>query len=304
MASPKAPFPTNRFEGRRTNSLGFAKHDCHTCSSLRKCCDRRRPHCGTCKSSGRQCGGFAMELVWKDLAKVHAPCRPAKRSEHAEQLRKGPVREHIAFKFVPGTSKRQRNGNGAYRSAVAHPELNGIRPVFSVQPTRHGASPLPAPEANDEDARSVLSSSKSQGLRGDEASHGSQSHDDTRGSGHDGSPQTHEPGGDDDTSGLHVQVDAAASTFEYRPWLGCTDEATAVSEWYYISPCMRPPDDDDEAAPVEHGIELEVNMPPIYEVTNAQEPSDRSTGCDFSLDVGVRYQTLTEKYDQVLRMCK
>lgn len=51
-------------QGKRTNSLGFAQTDCHTCASLSEKCDRRRPRCSKCLGQDRRCGGFAMPLSW------------------------------------------------------------------------------------------------------------------------------------------------------------------------------------------------------------------------------------------------
>lgn len=48
----------------RTNSLGRAKTDCHTCSRYRRTCDRQRPRCGTCIHRGILCGGYALDLTW------------------------------------------------------------------------------------------------------------------------------------------------------------------------------------------------------------------------------------------------
>ena len=50
----------------RTNSLGWAKSDCHTCQSLSRVCDRRRPRCYACTAEGIVCGGFALELQWQN----------------------------------------------------------------------------------------------------------------------------------------------------------------------------------------------------------------------------------------------
>lgn len=51
-------------KGKRTNSLAFARTDCHTCASSGEQCDRRRPQCSMCLGRGRRCGGFAMPLSW------------------------------------------------------------------------------------------------------------------------------------------------------------------------------------------------------------------------------------------------
>lgn len=55
---------TGTAPGKRTNSLAFARADCHTCATLNDQCDRRRPRCSTCLSKGRKCDGFAVSLSW------------------------------------------------------------------------------------------------------------------------------------------------------------------------------------------------------------------------------------------------
>jgi len=49
----------------RTNSLAFAKSDCHTCKTKRRKCDRQRPVCSTCQDLGDKCEGFQTRLVWE-----------------------------------------------------------------------------------------------------------------------------------------------------------------------------------------------------------------------------------------------
>lgn len=58
LSSPNLP------AAPRTNSLGRAKTDCHTCSQYRRTCDRQRPRCGTCLHRGILCGGYALDLTW------------------------------------------------------------------------------------------------------------------------------------------------------------------------------------------------------------------------------------------------
>ncbi|EED12918.1 hypothetical protein TSTA_054290 [Talaromyces stipitatus ATCC 10500] len=48
----------------RTNSLAFAKTDCHTCTAHRRQCDRKRPRCSTCSGKDILCGGYPMQLTW------------------------------------------------------------------------------------------------------------------------------------------------------------------------------------------------------------------------------------------------
>lgn len=58
LSSPSLP------TAPRTNSLGRAKTDCHTCSQYHRTCDRQRPRCGTCIHRGILCGGYALDLTW------------------------------------------------------------------------------------------------------------------------------------------------------------------------------------------------------------------------------------------------
>lgn len=50
----------------RTNSLGWAKSDCHSCQSSSRTCDRRRPRCNSCTSQGVICGGYVQRLQWQN----------------------------------------------------------------------------------------------------------------------------------------------------------------------------------------------------------------------------------------------
>lgn len=51
---------------RRTNSLGRAKSDCHTCSRFSRKCDRQRPRCSTCEQHEVLCGGYVLNLSWTE----------------------------------------------------------------------------------------------------------------------------------------------------------------------------------------------------------------------------------------------
>lgn len=48
----------------RTNSLAFAKTDCHTCAAHQRQCDRKRPRCSICSGKDILCGGYPMQLIW------------------------------------------------------------------------------------------------------------------------------------------------------------------------------------------------------------------------------------------------
>lgn len=54
------PYPSKP----RTNSLAFAKTDCHTCTANRSRCDRKRPRCSSCSGKNIICGGYPMQLKW------------------------------------------------------------------------------------------------------------------------------------------------------------------------------------------------------------------------------------------------
>ncbi|KAF7559741.1 hypothetical protein G7046_g4404 [Stylonectria norvegica] len=85
---------------RRTNSLGFAKTDCHTCAKLHEKCDRKRPQCGACLFNRRKCGGFAMNLMWKAPVVQHQPSSKPSQQRRASD-------DHL-FKFVRGRASRRR----------------------------------------------------------------------------------------------------------------------------------------------------------------------------------------------------
>lgn len=94
-----------------TNSLAFARTDCHTCVSTRRKCDRRRPQCTTCLDLGLKCGGFAIPLSWDDSRILLG--KPSRKAVHACDSNKGRGRNENTqssrrFRFVGGASKRKR----------------------------------------------------------------------------------------------------------------------------------------------------------------------------------------------------
>lgn len=98
--------------GHRTNSLGSAKVDCHTCLQMGSCCDRQRPRCGTCLKNHRACGGFTMNLVW-NYPKRSAESRQSHINEpesvdpsnNESCTKEGSERQ---FKFVKGRQRIKR----------------------------------------------------------------------------------------------------------------------------------------------------------------------------------------------------
>lgn len=59
---PQRPPPDVR---KRTNSLGWAHSDCHSCDAGHFVCDRRRPRCDSCTARGVLCGGYVQVLNWQ-----------------------------------------------------------------------------------------------------------------------------------------------------------------------------------------------------------------------------------------------
>jgi hypothetical protein len=99
--------------GRRTNSLGFAKVDCHTCTALNRACDRQRPRCGPCLSQRQRCGGFATNLIWKDVALQEFSSVSQRLGSRNLEVAPGDYpnesgRRDRDFRFVRGRMKRTR----------------------------------------------------------------------------------------------------------------------------------------------------------------------------------------------------
>jgi hypothetical protein len=98
--------------GHRTNSLGSAKVDCHTCLQSGSRCDRQRPRCGTCVKSHQECGGFKMDLVWKNPKRtVGSRQSHANVSEHLDSSKHEPRANEGCerqFKFVQGRRRIKR----------------------------------------------------------------------------------------------------------------------------------------------------------------------------------------------------
>lgn len=92
---------------QRTNSLAFAKQDCHTCSRLNDKCDRRRPKCGTCLSHQRDCGGFALDLVWKDAARPEKQQPRTRDPTSSRAFTPKPIQPAQVFKIVDGRPRKR-----------------------------------------------------------------------------------------------------------------------------------------------------------------------------------------------------
>lgn len=123
-----------RDQHHRTNSLGSATIDCHTCSVLKARCDRQRPQCGTCRSSRRRCGGFAIDLVWKDFALPDEATDIATDAAHVADPtpRTGAPRE---FRFVQGRPKTKRKARKTHAKVYTASSHSRGRPRSFVVTT-------------------------------------------------------------------------------------------------------------------------------------------------------------------------
>lgn len=108
MSQSRRKAPTGR-----TNSLGFAKTDCHTCHQLSRHCDRQRPQCATCIKDQRKCAGFAVDLTWD----THAPAgNPRAVHIRGERPKRG-------FQFVEGGARSKRKVNGGPKHRHNSPDI-------------------------------------------------------------------------------------------------------------------------------------------------------------------------------------
>jgi hypothetical protein len=139
MPTTRARFIVNS-RGKRTNSLGYAKVDCHTCTALNRACDRQRPRCGQCLTQRQRCGGFATNLIWKDVALRQSNDVPHREgSRHVKVVPgdhlEGSGKRGRDFRFVRGRMKRKRQPK-------THPLVSGhVEGAKELQSSRSG-SPL------------------------------------------------------------------------------------------------------------------------------------------------------------------
>ncbi|EXJ84971.1 hypothetical protein A1O3_05646 [Capronia epimyces CBS 606.96] len=117
----------------RTNSLAFAKSDCHTCKTLRRVCDRQRPICTTCQTAGDACEGFQTRLIWEgsdlpsrrgdDSRRRHGiECRPAPVPPEAKTAAPTPTPTPTAITIPTPTAKRVAHANSGVQSSKSPPK--------------------------------------------------------------------------------------------------------------------------------------------------------------------------------------
>ncbi|KAI1615667.1 fungal-specific transcription factor domain-containing protein [Exophiala viscosa] len=106
--------------GKRTNSLGWASTDCHTCAGHRYC-DRRRPRCSACLADGVVCGGYVQSLNWdRGKVRVERPRsestskKPKKRPSNTQA---SPLPQPSAFVFVDQSEPSERSKKRARKNS-------------------------------------------------------------------------------------------------------------------------------------------------------------------------------------------
>ncbi|KIW79804.1 hypothetical protein Z517_06419 [Fonsecaea pedrosoi CBS 271.37] len=141
----------NNLTGKRTNSLGWAKSDCHTCSSLGRSCDRRRPRCSACLADGVICAGYVQQLNWergtlkvgKRRPKEHPLESGAAREAQAERST-APLPRPSTYTFVDQsltqTRTRRRSRNNSRSSEISIPTST----AFSQGPESVSSSASPS----------------------------------------------------------------------------------------------------------------------------------------------------------------
>ncbi len=130
---------------RRTNSLAFAKTDCHTCAAQRRKCDRRRPRCSPCLSDGIVCGGFPMQLSWSRRKPAAAP-REARIGDEAED----PFHlEPLSLKMAARSRERDRRQRSKppprQFKFVANESSSRKRPSSPPRPSQEHEAPIQTP---------------------------------------------------------------------------------------------------------------------------------------------------------------
>lgn len=109
--SSREPFTLH---SNRTNSLGRAESDCHTCQAFKRHCDRQRPRCSVCATSGDNCGGYVQALSW--LGGVASRGKLSRKTSLAPYIgdASGEKDDHISlagptdFAFVQETGVKRR----------------------------------------------------------------------------------------------------------------------------------------------------------------------------------------------------
>ena len=291
----------------RTNSLGSAKVDCHTCLQLRSLCDRQRPRCGTCIKNRRQCGGFTTTLVWKDLKGSRKSRGPSTDESNDDddstndrpEMRKGGVQQ---FKFVKPRQRAKRKSR-TQREGTSR---------FLLSLDRDSALSCPSPVATDSNAFTGSAPSDLVAVSSLENSPIDQD------------PRTYEHGGSNPLSG-HISLPPILTKMPTDSLF--TSEVLVQTTWAR-SPCFGPDPDfvlaNTELVSSDHLDDLEpfsLDLAELSPMTNSNDTDrladtsinsdpDLTTGTGgnlvrhFSLSPPIRYLDIAQKYDPIMTRCK
>ncbi|KAJ9139114.1 hypothetical protein NKR23_g8009 [Pleurostoma richardsiae] len=109
---------------KRTNSLGWADSDCHTCRAQNRRCDRRRPMCDTCMDAGVRCHGFKLKLDWQPGIASRGKMKQIKLSmpaDHSQGVRRAGLDEARSFTFVSESGEKTKGRRGRRKTAKPSP---------------------------------------------------------------------------------------------------------------------------------------------------------------------------------------
>ncbi|KAL9110362.1 MAG: hypothetical protein Q9227_005093 [Pyrenula ochraceoflavens] len=147
-----ASVPPNLFQpstSHRTNSLGWAKSDCHTCQSTSRRCDRRRPRCDACTAQGKTCGGYVQQLKWQNRRQKPRSLAAEKTHIVGPESHETPVKTRdYTFVQEDGRKKRQRKLQSS-ESIFADRQIEKLPPALEIgskwkkRPPRPGTGFIP-----------------------------------------------------------------------------------------------------------------------------------------------------------------
>ena len=148
---------------KRTNSLGWAHSDCHTCAAEHFVCDRRRPRCDACTTRGLLCGGYVQVLNWQPGVASRGKMKGRQLKVETSSLLNGrnDVVKPAAFLFVheQGLGERIPAKRRKSRAQLSTPLDSTVStPVIERRRTSQNYMPplvLPPPARNDSDDRTV-----------------------------------------------------------------------------------------------------------------------------------------------------
>ena len=139
---------------RRTNSLAFAKSDCHTCAALGLHCGRQRPRCGVCQDAGRLCQGYSMQLTWQQnhsaankppKVRARTPC--ASNGTTIQPVEKGKAKTK-EYTFITGKAAKRRKHHHVSEEALNRTEscsISGQSDLDTLRSPEVPIIPCPSP---------------------------------------------------------------------------------------------------------------------------------------------------------------